>query len=83
MFMCLWCESIFVLCIFPLASFFIQCILSVMPPKRKARGRPRLSPSKRVRGATSTHGDSQPAGLRSAAEIALSTATLIWNNSDC
>ena len=66
----LWCESIFVprfvLCIFSF-SFIIYCIFSVMPPKRKARGRTRLSPSKRVRGATSTHDDS---------EIALSTATL-------
>ena len=47
-----------------------------MPPKRKNRGRAARSPCKRARSATSTHEDLQPAQHRSAAEAALSTATL-------
>ena len=54
-----------------------------MPPKRKSRGLAARSPSKRIRGATSTRDDFQPTRPRTAAsaEIALSTATmeqLLW-----
>ena len=51
-----------------------------MPPKRKDRGRAAHSPYKRAQSATSTetstHDELQPAQHRSAAETALSTATL-------
>ena len=63
------------LCFAPLAALFIVQY-NVMPPKRKDRGRAVRSPCKCARSATSTHEDLQPVQHQSAAETALSTATL-------